>query len=69
MVTVQSTPENWDLLGRRPSQALRASSPKGGAKKATLAGGSLASPFKGRCPEGAERFVSLPYKSLFVGED
>ena len=29
---------------------------------------SLASPFKGRCPEGAERFVSLPDNSLFIGE-
>ena len=60
---------NWNLSGRRPSQALRASSPKGGAKKATPVGLSLASPFKGRCPEGAERFVPLPDKSLFIRED
>ena len=60
---------NWNLSGRRPSQALRASSPKGGAKKAAPVGLNLASPFKGRCPEGAERFVPLPDKSLFIGED
>ena len=34
--------------------------------KVTITGGSLASPFKGRCPEGAERFVPLPDKSPFI---
>ena len=36
---------------------------------ATPVGLSLASPFKGRCPEGAERFVPLPDKSLFIAEN
>ena len=46
-VTIRSSPVNRDLSGRRPSQALRASSPKGGAKKARITGVRLASPFKG----------------------
>ena len=41
--------------------------PQRGSQEDHAAGGSLASPFKGRCPEGAERFVPLPHKSLFKG--
>ena len=41
---------------------------RGGAKTIRTAriAKELASPFKGRCPEGAERFVPLPDKSLFI---
>ena len=56
-------------MGNDLSVSFADSSPGRGAKKVTITGGSLASPFKGRCPEGAERFVPLPDKSPFIEED